>query len=61
MSKIDASGMEHGKRGGKVYQEVRGQQIVKNLFKPTYHAATDGHDRVFIDYASPSRFLGTFG
>jgi hypothetical protein len=35
MSKIDASGIEHGKRGGKVYQEVRGQQIVKNLYKPT--------------------------
>ena len=35
MSKIDSSGIEHGKRGGKVYQEVRGQQIVKNLYKPT--------------------------
>ena len=31
------------------------------FWAPNYHAATDDHDRVFIDYASPSRYLGTFG
>ena len=31
------------------------------FWAPNYHAAEDGHDRVFIDYASPSRYLGTFG
>lgn len=27
---------------------------------PSYHRAGEDHDQVFIDHASPSRYLGTF-
>lgn len=35
MSKIDSSGIEHGKRGDTIYVGLNGQQIKKRLYKPT--------------------------
>ncbi len=35
MSKIDSSGMEHGKRGDKIYVVLNGQQVKKGLYQPT--------------------------
>lgn len=35
MSKIDANGMEHGKRGNKIYVVLNGQQVIKDPYSPT--------------------------
>ena len=35
MSKIDSNGMEHGRRGDKIYVVLNGQQIKKELYRPT--------------------------
>ena len=35
MSKIDSNGMEHGRRGDKIYVVLNGQQIIKDLYRPT--------------------------
>ena len=35
MSKIDSDGMEHGRRGDKIYVVLNGQQIKKDLYRPT--------------------------
>ncbi len=35
MSKIDSNGLEHGKRGDKIYVVLNGQQITKDLYRPT--------------------------
>ena len=35
MSKIDSSGLEHGRRGDKIYVVLNGQQIIKDLYRPT--------------------------
>lgn len=35
MSKIDANGMEHGRRGDKIYVVLNGQQIKKDPYRPT--------------------------
>lgn len=35
MSKIDSTGMEHGKRGNAIYVVLNGQQIKKELYRPT--------------------------
>lgn len=35
MSKIDSSGMEHGRRGDKIYVVLNGQQIMKDAYRPT--------------------------
>ena len=35
MSKIDSSGLEHGRRGDKIYVVLNGQQIMKDLYRPT--------------------------
>lgn len=35
MSKIDSNGMEHGKRGDKIYVVLNGQQIKKDPYRPT--------------------------
>lgn len=35
MSKIDANGMEHGRRGNKIYVVLNGQQIMKDAYRPT--------------------------
>ena len=34
MSKIDSSGMEHGRRGDKIYVVLNGQQIMKDPYRP---------------------------
>ena len=35
MSKIDSSGLEHGRRGDKIYVVLNGQQIKKDPYRPT--------------------------
>lgn len=35
MSKIDSNGLEHGKRGDKIYVVLNGQQIKKDPYRPT--------------------------
>ncbi len=35
MSKIDSNGLEHGRRGDKIYVVLNGQQIKKELYRPT--------------------------
>ena len=35
MSKIDANGMEHGRRGDKIYVVLNGQQIKKDPYRPS--------------------------
>ena len=30
MSKIDSNGLEHGKRGNKIYVVLNGQQVIKD-------------------------------
>lgn len=35
MSKIDSNGIEHGKRGNKVYVGLKNQQVIKDLYSPT--------------------------
>ena len=35
MSKIDSSGLEHGRRGDKIYVVLNGQQIKKGLYRPS--------------------------
>ena len=35
MSKIDSSGMKHGKQGDKIYVVLHGQQIEKALYRPS--------------------------
>lgn len=35
MSKIDSSGLEHGRRGNKIYVVLNGQQIMKDAYRPT--------------------------
>ncbi len=35
MSKIDSNGLEHGKRGNNIYVGLNGQQVKKDLYRPT--------------------------
>nr|MCR4811344.1 hypothetical protein [Bacteroidales bacterium] len=35
MSKIDSNGLEHGKRGNKIYVVLNGQQIKKDPYRPS--------------------------
>ena len=58
MSKIDSSGLEHGRRGDKIYVVLNGQQIKKDPY--CFHRATGSRAQVRPDQASPSRYLGTF-
>lgn len=34
MSKIDSNGLEHGKRGNKIYVVLNGQQVIKDPYSP---------------------------
>ena len=41
MSKIDPSGLEHGRRGDKVYVVLNGKQIKKDPYRPTNPRSPD--------------------
>lgn len=40
MSKIDSDGLEHGRRGDKIYVVLNGQQVKKALYRPTNPRST---------------------